>query len=759
MKSKRINRLIAGALGLGMILGLCACGGDGNGNNGQTAQIEQYAGKEFVYAPSFVDLSESGYIDNLVVSNDRAYFFSSSYGNSDLVQKLKYIELNDSSLNPKDTEFVIYNSMEQGTAEYCLAMNAMSNGNIIVTLCETSDLETVDKDYIVILDENGVEQSRYDITDDITVEDVEYSYPYTLLADKEDNIIVSDNENFIWKFDSEGNLIKRTPLNAGWVNNFNLSGDGELLFSGWGDGDVYTVSSVDLETGEVKKKVTCDDDNFYSIDSLFTGDNGETYAVTSDSLFLLDLEKDTYEEVIRWRDSDIVGSDLTTVFSLGDDEFGTILSESIDDEKALNEFVILRKTPVSEMPVKEIVTLGVINSGFSSDKLIAKYNRKSTDYRIEVKDYYTEAEGDYQKAVENFNNDVLSGSAPDVIDIRNVNALMFTSKDLFVDLGKMMDDDPDIDRGDYFESVLATCTTADGLLYAIPSTFSLISLAGRTEDVGTNAPWSISEMRQVIESHPDLKIIDYMDKESALAMLLYTNYSKYIDWAAGKCNFDSDEFVELLNVVNLFPKEIPESEYANYDNIGGIKNHTSLLTEADISSFSDIQLIKKEFNEDEITYIGLPDIGTAVVSGDGYAINAKTSNLEGAWDFVRSNIIRDSYLGDKWEFPTQKEAFKLSADNAMKKVMVKDENGEEKEICTMTIGYDNYSFEIYAMTDDEYDTLLDLIKNAKGSVNYDKDIYAIIEEEANAFFGGGKTAEEAASIIQSRIQMYVDETR
>lgn len=761
MIKKRIERFVAMLLCFGIIAGLCACGGTDKAMNTKKVEVEQYSGKEFVYVPSYVTLNDNGYIADVVINNGRAYFSSAIYStsNSQAVQKIRYIDLDDSNLECKDTAFVSEYRYEDTDYQYLVALAAMSDGKLVVTLGEASSTEADEKYYLVFLDEEGNELNRVDITQDIKLEDVDFSYPYTLLVDKNDNIIISDNQNCIWTFDKDGAMQKKTNLDGNWIGDFAVGENGTLLFYGWGDGSDYSISSIDIETGEINSKILGYSQELYSISDIIKTEDGTVYGKGREGLYELDIDNGQYEEVIKWLDSDLIGDDLSSVFALDGDEFGTIISENIKDDECRNEFAILRKTPVSEMPVKELISLGTISASSDIEKLISKYNRKSTKYRVEVKDYFKDADEDYSKAVENFNNDVLAGVAPDVIDIESVNALMFISKDLFVDLGKLLDEDPDVAREDYFESVLASRTTENGLLYAIPSSFALISLAGRTEDLGDTTFWTISEMKQAIENHPELKIIEYADKETALSMFLYTNYGYYINWEDGTCNFDSEQFKEVLNVVNMFPSKIPESEYNDYDELKGPMEHTALLAEAYISSFSDVQLLKKEFKGDDITYVGFPDVGTAIMPIGGYAINAMSDNIDAAWDFVKSNIVKECYTGDKWRLPTHKGAFKEAADSAMVKTMALNENGEEIEISNYSIGTNNYSFDIYAMTEDEYETLIELIEKAKGNVNYDDSIYAIIDEEAGPFFEGEKSVDEAASIIQSRIQIYVDETR
>ena len=60
---------------------------------------------------------------------------------------------------------------------------------------------------------------------------------------------------------------------------------------------------------------------------------------------------------------------------------------------------------------------------------------------------------------------------------------------------------------------------------------------------------------------------------------------------------------------------------------------------------------------------------------------------------------------------------------------------------------------------DRVDYIRSCIENTDSVYYYDEDIMEIIEEEAGAFFAGQKTAKQVADIIQSRAQIYVNESR
>ena len=67
--------------------------------------------------------------------------------------------------------------------------------------------------------------------------------------------------------------------------------------------------------------------------------------------------------------------------------------------------------------------------------------------------------------------------------------------------------------------------------------------------------------------------------------------------------------------------------------------------------------------------------------------------------------------------------------------------------------------EIDAATQEQVDAFVAWIESADMEFQWDMEIYALIFEDLQPFFKGEKTVEETVEIIQSRMQIYVNENR
>ncbi len=106
---------------------------------------------------------------------------------------------------------------------------------------------------------------------------------------------------------------------------------------------------------------------------------------------------------------------------------------------------------------------------------------------------------------------------------------------------------------------------------------------------------------------------------------------------------------------------------------------------------------------------------------------------------------------------TYQSLYFLNADGTVRNICSAD--GSVFSVCTDVL-QDREGARIGTMetyTQEAFDTAWDLLTNANLMYYRDDTIPDIILEEADAFFAGDKTAEETASILQSRVSIYLAE--
>ena len=109
-------------------------------------------------------------------------------------------------------------------------------------------------------------------------------------------------------------------------------------------------------------------------------------------------------------------------------------------------------------------------------------------------------------------------------------------------------------------------------------------------------------------------------------------------------------------------------------------------------------------------------------------------------------------------FPLRKDVFEAQIEEeAIARIDVDAEGNKVEE--PFLYGIDGVTFELYTATEEEEELLRQVVESV---IHVNKNNYmisGIVLEEAAAYFAGQKTAEEVATIIQSRIQVYISETK
>lgn len=513
-------------------------------------------------------------------------------------------------------------------------------------------------------------------------------------------------------------------------------------------------------------------------------------------LYEYDMEHQTKEEVLNWLEHDVNPSNIQCLCALGDRRVAVFI---YDWENHQNELAILSKVPVSEAPQKVEITIASLSDENRVRRAAIKFNKRNNKYHISVKSYFDESNvtwnwlGDnYNQvlgdAAERLNADIVSDHCPDMLVLDGLNVSRYASKGIFEDLNGWLDGSDILKRSDYFQNVLE-CYTCDGILVAIPQSFQVSTLVGRVSDLGIEPGWTLQDIMDYANAHPDAQLLANTSKEHMLQTLFQYTQSNFVDWQSGQCSFDSDAFVEFLEFVDRFP------ETYEYDSsyVMQIRKGEILLNIVQINDFERLQVPEAMFGE-PVNYIGYPnkDGDGGIYLTDytgGLAIMADSANKEGAWAFLESFLSQDNdYLG----FPSQISRFEevkaeaVRVEYVYEKVfaedgtfLLDDEGGyvyklddegnpvialnEDGEPVLQEIqhkeGYGTWEYIFHTPTEEEADGTEKLVRMAKPASNYDIEILNIVNEEAPAFFKGQKSAEKVASLIQSRVQLYVNENR
>lgn len=566
-----------------------------------------------------------------------------------------------------------------------------------------------------------------------------------------------------------------------WINDMGTDRKNEVFVFHMDNEGKRKLSRIDFEN---RNLVPYEDIslNFYRIMEDADDEYDMYVELGNRSVYGIDIEKDEQTLLFNWLEMGVT-ADANTFLSMGE---GKYLSLNMEYDRASIfakqmagsgdavpsfELAIVEKKPLSEIPVREELTMACLYLDNNEMSAVAKFNKTNQRARIKILDYSVyNTDTDYNLGVTKLMTELTAGNIPDMI-VENYGFSLknLAKKGVFLDLMPLIEADKDLGPDSLFEPVLKLMKDGDKL-YTLYSGFELstaIAPAGVFED----GKMGYEELKAALNKlKPGASYLGVGQTAPGYISMAMAGMDKFVDWKEGKAKFDGEDFKNVL----LFAKEFPmEIDWSNYD-YGAFEdpresfiNGNQLFYQTNImTGLDDIRTLYK-LSEGKIALTGLPGVGSNILrQNGGISISASCSNPELAWDYVRQRVLDDGYgaldenlwIVDKgrWSLPLNKAAFERFFESHMK--VVKDEDGNERPHSTVSIGYETaVEVELFAMSEAERDFILSAFDNCILSSHYDEGLLNIINEELEPYIKGAKSLEETVKMIQNRASIYVSE--
>ncbi len=628
------------------------------------------------------------------------------------------------------------------------------------------------KTFMVTVDNEGKELSSEDISDQLGDS---YLYDGILcdgiyyVKETEYSDDFEDVTTYIYELDFKNKKCEKNLIEENDELNYLVStGNGDLvgIFS---TDDGMILKNFDKEKKSFKK-IKDSELTGYWVDGCGTASDDNFYYLCDGSMYLYDIKKNKDTELVTFRDWDVSGDDYNLV-SFKDEKHFTILTNAYsfdgNREYLLNTFT---QVPMSEIPERTEITLGYFESSDSLDRVIVNFNRNHTDYRIKTKQYFNWEEDDdgdgYEKALKKFDDDIISGKGADIL-LFNYGGDLATYAKLgaLEDLHTYMDKDEDFSKKEFQENVLKLFEN-DGKLCILPTSYSIFGLASAKELLG-DEPLTLTKFEEILKANPDKEPFNMSSRESILEILFSYNRDYFVDDENKTCKFDDGQFETLLKIAASFPSQ--EEIEAAYDDDTyeseekRIHDGKQMFYAMSLHNFDEYSVASTLINSD-INVTGYPtvkgDSMSISVSGNAYAINSNSKYKEICWEFIKEcyeqNLEElDMYGG----FSVEKTQFEEQLKKAMTQETYTDKNGNEIP-SDNTYSYDDFEISIQPLTEAQAENIRSLVKSVNNLLNTgiaSDEISGIITEEAQAYFDGKKSAKEIADVVQSRVNIYINE--
>ena len=615
-------------------------------------------------------------------------------------------------------------------------------------------------------------------------------------VDAAGNLYVSDYNN-IYVLDAEGNV--QFKLDGSQYNGslcrLNAQQVGVMWYNYTDDVNAADENGqyfvpIDLETKDWGEKVKLPS----NVGSILPGDDAyDFYYTYNNNIYGYAAKTDTKEKLVDWLACDVDTNNMSGYAMLSDSRVAALMQDWSTDPTTY-QLIVLHRVDASEIKEKKVLTLACMYLDWNLRSMIVEYNKTNDEYRINVVDYSEYAtDDDYNAGVTKLTTEIISGSVPDIFLTSNLPIDKYAAKGVIADLNTFMDGGNGLSR-DYFVPQVMSALEKDGKLYELPTSFSVQTAYALSSIASQYDTWNVAAVQDAMTQLQEGATVfsDGWTKNTALSNCLSRNLSAFVDWTTGKCEFDSEAFQQLLAFCNSFPAETSDGDgaiaYASSADIAvddamwesdatRITNGKQLMSTTGMYSF-DSYIWNVYAIRDKITFTGYPtedDSGSSFELQMPMAISSVTKYPDAAWDFVCSIIKKMNTIDENnyyYGFPISQAAFDAEMTDIMTEQYQLDENGEQVDwdgdgepdkairgsYETMENGETVYK-DVYALTQEEMDQILGVINNTHSVYDYDQEILDIITDEVAAYFVGDKDVQTTASMIQSRVNLYVQEQR
>ncbi len=807
------KKLLSLLLVLSLVLALCACGkSEGAGDKSSDTSASPEAAPEFAYVSEFKELELSGKSAAPAVLTDEGfyYYYMEKVGERSVPegQKPEYEGQFDilepriafSTFDGNVTQLDAYvptqadidgeglRDFQSSTSIYNLLLNG--DGNIVAlenVYCSWSEagaevkasdpeyyenLMTDNSYYIQVLDKTGAQLSSCKLSVDESNPPDTY---YACLDDK-GNLLLPARDGGIQAFSMDGQKTYDIEFSGYVYSLFNLKdGRAAAFFYDMDEPDYSKAMALHVIDSE-KGAFEADSYDLDSFEFIPGGGDYDAYYTASGQLYGYNLGEEEGQPLFNWTNCNVNNSMIQLSRVTGDGIIQGISGQWDDNGGDTEyEYFSISQVPYSSLPQKSVLTMAVQYLDYNTQNAVINFNRSSDDVRIEIKDYSQyNNEKDWSAGLTKLTTEIMAGNMPDIISVsEQIPYRQLAAKGLLEDLYPYMEADGSFNKEDFFPNVLSALEV-DGKLYAACAGFMVQTVAGASSVVGDTPGWTYDDYYAALATMPEgCEGFDLgYDRESMLTVALVLDMTDFVDWNAGTCNFDSQDFIDVLEFANSFPDK---SFYENYEftpddsAANRIAQGKQMLT---LASFTGTNYILYDFDQmfgGSSTCIGFPTnngVGNIMTMGESYAMSSSCKDKDAAWQFLRSFLTEEYQLNGSY-LPTNMKAFEKSLEKAMEVEYEKDangnyildENGERIPISYGMVSDGVNTYHMYATTPRQAEQLREVIATSTKMMDYDQSIIDIVLEEAAAYFAGQKSAQDVAKLIQSKANIYINEQR
>ena len=447
------------------------------------------------------------------------------------------------------------------------------------------------------------------------------------------------------------------------------------------------------------------------------GGDDTIYYIEETGMKRISMETENVESILIWKE---IGLPVAAF----DAAYFTASKEYLLCQKNATELCVITNKPITDERAELVLLCNQASPSLTY--LIQRYNLTNKDYYITLQ--YNEANEELSEVK------TIVGDAPDLYYFsQNVPLNSSLQENMFEDIYAFMDNDAEYSRDSVIPSLRIALENHDHL-YILPFDFMIWTFI-TTVEVNDYENLSFDQfIRQLETQYPNQQILpSNITRDEIWYWVRNLCVGSLISEETATCNFDSKEYVELLESISRLPATAQSSD------------DDCLLKVDQIGNILRIYGFDKGYH-DSYSFIGCPlgalSNGSAFYLQQCFAISRNSLHKEGAWQFLRSvlapSVINNTTVSGSLCLPAS--ALQLSA-------LIGQACGS---------GYNAFGQNIQ-ISDHGAQELYKIINEGNSIMNAYPEIISVMQEEANRYFSGQHSAEDAAAATQSRVSLIMSE--
>lgn len=597
---------------------------------------------------------------------------------------------------------------------------------------------------------------------------------------------------------TKGNTVYLAEIEAFSQNRFltfsiiNAVACGNGRYFSNGDAGAFGPATIlDMKTGTLSAcDVTVSED--YAAMYVLYGADGQYYLTNGTTLFRY-TENEAPETVL-----DFVACGVTPQFPYSatlwvcDAQTFYLSVADTADITGKFDFFYIRTEYVPDTDTRQVIQ---IDSYADDDRLqdaVAQFNRENESYKIALTSRPMAAYfSNERKLSDDLEQLILYETHPDMLILGSPAGSRI---ERFYDKGTFLDLTP------FTPDTVFGCVTAvmehDGALYTLPTSMALETFVCLPETCDTYLTWG--RFFTIIDSLTDGEMLT---STPYVRDIIYENgIMDFFDPVAGQSYYDTQEFADVITYVDALDKWIDESAGQFHGNsytapplpawisAGSLKFLNVSLTE--VQTLGTLQLL---FREQPIVWCGYParENGSADISARNVvSVFSDTDVRDGCMAFLTFLLSDEQQTQEMQYLPVTEPAMRTCLENARYAYYktqitdaIRNASGDLTEVGILcapdrtsrtpldaknAFGTSYYvnetgtptpqTYTEIVLSDDLIESFLDFLNTCRMKANADAQILTIVTEELSYWQNGVGTLADAAKIIQSRVQIYLNET-